>query len=498
MSEYCNVNFARERVRAGLRWFGPEDEVTIRHIYQTPGITNVITALHDIPPGEAWPEEAVIDRKIAVEFRPHPDEPAGLRGPDRLAWYQAHGRLTGLVWDVAESLIFTEEVKNGDPRREAQVEAYCDSLRILGRHGVNKVVGNFMLVADWTRTGSVRLPDGSLALEYIHDAFVAFDCFILKRHDDLADYIRDGSYSQDEIDAAKKYYQRYLADDPARRHDLTQMITAGLPGAQAGFSLADFRAAVERYRGMTVGQLRANIAYFLDRVTPVARASGVRLCCHSDDPAFTPFLGTPRAVGGIDGYKFLLDHGCGVGLCTGSLMPNEDNRDIVAVIYELAEYGRGLGLSPEEIFPHIHLRPIETDGKNFREGHHACHREELAKVVHALVDIGWQGVFRPDHAPSSDHGLGRPGYDVIGRGYGAQLLLGLFEMGEIIRATRTGNVDAVITACNGDPTRRDHALAAAAQAKRAQIQRVIPHIKMPFVYNRRGDIKLPQYVDDEG
>ena len=121
--------------------------------------------------------------------------------------------------------------------------------------------------------------------------------------------------------------------------------------------------------------------------------------------------------------------GAGVNLCVGSLMPNEENRDIAFVIYELAAYGKSLGLSPEEIFPHIHLRPIETDGKNFREGHHAEHREELAKIVHALVHVGWQGVFRPDHAPSADHGFGRPGYDVIGRGYGLNLLLGMFRNG---------------------------------------------------------------------
>ena len=316
----------------------------------------------------------------------------------------------------------------------------------------------------------------------------------------MESYINDGSYTWEEIRSAQNYYDKYLAEDEKHRQELTNMISAGLPGAQEEFSLTDFRAAVERYRNMTVDKLRENIAYFLDRVTPAAREAGVRLCCHSDDPAFSPFMGTPRAVGTIEGYKFLLDHDCGVGLCTGSLMPNEGNRDIVAVIYELAEYGRQKGLTPNEIFPHIHLRPIETDGKNFREGYHAYHREELAKIVHALVDIGWQGVFRPDHAPACDHGFGKPGYDIVGRGYGAQLLLGLFEMGEIIRATRPENVDAIIQACNGDPSKREEALEAATKKKREQIQQLIAHIKIPFAYNQYGDITLPQNAnaDNEG
>ena len=237
---------------------------------------------------------------------------------------------------------------------------------------------------------------------------------------------------------------------------------------------------------MSEEDLREHIAYFLDHTVPVAKASGVRLCCHSDDPAFTPFLGTPRSVGSSEGYKFLLDHGCGANFCIGSLMANEKNRDITIVIREIAEYGLAKGMSIDEIFPHIHLRPIETDGKNFREGHHAEHREELAKVVHTLVDIGWQGVFRPDHAPSSDHGIGRPGYDVIGRGYGANLILGLFEMAEILKTTRFRVVEATIKACGGDMALKEEAFDAARQAENEKIARKIAFIKVPFAFGEQG------------
>lgn len=343
-----------------------------------------------------------------------------------------------------------------------------------------------MLVADWTRTSITQLPDGSKTLKYIHSAFAAFDIFILKRHDHAQAYIEDGSFSQEEADEAKQYWDAYLENNTDRQEQLSAMITAGLPGAQEGFTINDFRAAVSKYEGMSVEVLQEHIAYFLDAVVPVANAAGVRLCCHADDPAFSPFLGTPRAVGGSAGYKFLLDHGCGVNMCIGSLMANEGNRDITNVIREIAEYGRMKGMSMEDIFPHIHLRPIETDGKNFREGHHAEHREELAKVVHSLVDLGWQGVFRPDHAPASDHGFGRPGYDVIGRGYGAQLLLGLFEMAEIIKATRAQTIEAAIRASKGDIHLRDEAIKAAGTAEAEQIGKKIAFIKVPFVFGEQG------------
>ncbi|MBI9021046.1 MAG: mannonate dehydratase [Verrucomicrobia bacterium] len=483
MSEIRNKNWNRERVRAGMRWFGPEDIVTIRNIRQTPGVTNVITALHHIPAGQVWTEEEVAKRKIEVEFLPHADAPSGVEGMPLFQWYQANGTPTGLIWDTAESLVFTEDIKNGSPNRDKHIANYNESLRNLGRFGVCNVVGNFMLVADWTRTGMATLPDGSKSLKYIHAAFAAFDIYLLKRHETEQGYIDDGSFSAKEIKEARTYWEKYLQNDPQRQKDLADMITAGLPGAQAGFSIENFRAAVSKYEGMDVAELRKHIAYFLDHAVPVANAAGVRLCCHSDDPAFTPFLGTPRAVGGCKGYKFLLDHGCGANFCIGSLMANAKNRDITHMIREIAEYGQMKGMSIDEIFPHIHLRPVETDGKNFREGHHAEHREELAKVVHTLVDLGWQGVFRPDHAPTSEHGFGRPGYDVIGRGYGANLILGLFEMAEIIKTTRFRAVEAAIKASGGNMSLKEEAFQAARTAESDKIGRKIAFIKVAFAHS---------------
>jgi mannonate dehydratase len=485
MSEIFNKNFERERVRAGMRWFGPEDIVTIQHIRQTPGVTNVISALHHIPAGAVWSEEEVAKRKIEIEYLPHEEAPGDLSGMALFNWYQQHGAPTGLIWDTAESLIFTEDIKNGSPKRVQHIANYNESLKNLGRFGVINVVGNFMLVADWTRTGIATLPDGSKSLKYIHAAFAAFDIYLLKRHDTEQGYIDDGSFSPEEVEEARKYWNTYLKNDEKRRNELAQMITAGLPGAQAGFTLDDFRAAVAKYEGMSGDELREHIAYFLDHTVPVATEAGVRLCCHSDDPAFTPFLGTPRSVGSSEGYKFLLDHGCGANFCIGSLMANEHNRDITIAIREIAEYGLAKGMTIDAIFPHIHLRPIETDGKNFREGHHAEHREELAKVVHTLVDLGWQGVFRPDHAPTSDHGFGRPGYDVIGRGYGANLILGLFEMAEIIKASREETVEATIAACDGNPALRDQAIAAARKAEEDFICKKIAFIKASFAYSEK-------------
>lgn len=479
MSEMSNISYVKERVRGGMRWFGPEDVVTIKNIRQTPGVTNIISALHHIAPGEIWTEAEVAQRKIEIEYLPQ-KTPTDLTGLPLYKWYQENGQKTGLYWCTAESLVFTEEVKNGSPERDKHIENYKVSLKNLGRFGVTEIVGNFMLVADWTRTDIVSLDEGSKALEYSDLAFMAFDLYILKRHKREEGYIQDGSYSKEAIEGAREYWDNILSKDKERQAALTKMITAGLPGAQEGFSLEDFRAAVGQYKNMTVEDLRENIAYFLDRVIPTAKEWGVRLCCHADDPAFSPFLGTPRAVGSVEGYKFLLDHGCGVNLCVGSLLPHQQNREISGVVYQLAEYGKSLGMDIHEIFPHVHLRPIETDGRNFREGHHSEHREELGQIVFALVDVGWKGVFRPDHAPSPDHGFGRPGYDLVGRGYGAQLLLGLFEMAEIIKGTQE---KAFRTACEElgrEKKDQEMAYQIFQKSQKEQIEGLTSHIKKPW------------------
>ena len=47
-----------------LRWYGEgNDSVTLEQIRQIPGVAGVITALHDIPAGEAWTYEDVMKRK---------------------------------------------------------------------------------------------------------------------------------------------------------------------------------------------------------------------------------------------------------------------------------------------------------------------------------------------------------------------------------------------------------------------------------------------------
>ena len=51
-----------------LRWFGEgNDSVELWKIRQIPGVTGVITTLYNIPVGEAWTYEDIMEMKNKVE-----------------------------------------------------------------------------------------------------------------------------------------------------------------------------------------------------------------------------------------------------------------------------------------------------------------------------------------------------------------------------------------------------------------------------------------------
>src|SRR5688500_3702830 len=165
----------------------------------------------------------------------------------------------------------------------------------MGELGIPVLCYNFMPIFDWTRTDlAMAMPDGSTALSY----------------DDAA-----------------------LA-----RIDLSRG-TGDLPGWATAYTADELAALLAAYREVDAERLWEHLAYFLERVVPVAASVGVRTAIHPDDPPWSIF-GLPRIV--TDGPA--LDRLCdvvdspanGVTFCTGSLGADPAN-DLPAMARRLGE-----------------------------------------------------------------------------------------------------------------------------------------------------------------
>lgn len=121
-----------------FRWYGVNDPVTLENIRQIPGMTGIVSAIYDIPVGEAWPYEKILELKGKVEKN-------------------------GLSLEVIESVPVHEDIKLGLPSREKYIENYKITLRNFGKAGIQVVCYNFMPVFDLTRSSlDYQLQDGSL------------------------------------------------------------------------------------------------------------------------------------------------------------------------------------------------------------------------------------------------------------------------------------------------------------------------------------------------
>ena len=168
-----------------FRWYGEDDPVTLEKIRQIPGMTGIVSAIYDIPVGEAWPFERILKLKETIEA-------------------------SGLELSVIESVPVHEDIKMGTGNRDRYIENYCETLRNLSKAGVDCVCYNFMPVFDWTRSDLAHVnPDGSNSLIYENETVLKMDP--VKGELSLPGW--DSSYTKDDMKELLDKYSHISEED---------------------------------------------------------------------------------------------------------------------------------------------------------------------------------------------------------------------------------------------------------------------------------------------
>jgi mannonate dehydratase len=381
------------------RWFGPEDPVSLENIVQA-GAAGVVTALHHIATGEAWPQKDIRQRKAAIE--------AG-----------------GLRWAVVESIPVHNDIKTRTGNYLQYIENYKSSIRNIGAAGISVACYNFMPVVDWTRTNlAYELPNASQALRFEMTDFAAYDVYILQRENAVEDY---------DTGVLQRARDRFDAMSDEQKEQLERNIIAGLPGGEGSYDRNSIRAAIAQFIALGTEGMRQNLFTFLTEIIPVAEEAGVRMCIHPDDPPFSLF-GLPRIVSTASDARALLtavpSANNGLTLCAGSYGARADN-DLTAMVREFG---------PQIHFVHLRNVRREADG-SFYESEHLDGDNDIVGLIDALLDEEKRREsegrtdripMRPDHGHTLGDEIGmvgvNPGYSFGGR------LKGLAELRGVIHA----------------------------------------------------------------
>lgn len=292
----------------------------------------------------------------------------------------------GMELSGIESVNIHDAIKIGSSDRDMYIENYIKTLENLGEERINLVCYNFMPVFDWTRSDLAKpRPDGSSILAYDQSVIDKINPEnIFKSIDQNSNGFILPGWEPDRMSKIKELFTAYADVDEEKLFD--------------------------------------NLIYFLKAIMPVCEKYEIKMAIHPDDPSWSVF-GLSRIITGKEGLLRMINAVPsiynGVTLCTGSLGSNPDN-DIIDIIHSLK--GR---------IHFAHIRNIKhTAPGKFEEAAHlsADGSLDLAQIVKALYDDGFDGVIRPDHGRMLWGERAMPGYGLYDRALGAAYICGLWEM----------------------------------------------------------------------
>lgn len=144
------------------------------------------------------------------------------------------------------------------------------------------------------------------------------------------------------------------------------------------------------------------MTYFLERVVPVAEQNGVKLACHPHDPAVprdVGLRGVNCVLGSVDGLKRFLAiapsayHG--LNFCLGTVAEMCVNPAVEAL--DAIRYFAG----QRKAFM-VHFRNIKGGFLHFDEVYPDNGDVDFYQAMKIFKEVGYDGMFCPDHVPESD------------------------------------------------------------------------------------------------
>jgi len=184
--------------------------------------------------------------------------------------------------------------------------------------------------------------------------------------------------------------------------------TSSTPGrGGAPYATFHYQETTDRDQPTEAGQVSAEeswerIAYFIDRMMPVAEEYKVRLACHPEDPAMPEpqgYRGVHRVLSTVDGLKRFIDQSPspshGLNFCQGTV--SESLKNPREEIHDAIRY---FGLRGK-IF-NVHFRNIKGGFLNFQETFPDNGDVDFLRAIRTYKEVGYDGMLMPDHVPKID------------------------------------------------------------------------------------------------
>jgi mannonate dehydratase len=147
-----------------------------------------------------------------------------------------------------------------------------------------------------------------------------------------------------------------------------------------------------RGRVFSAEQMWDNYCYFMERVLPVAEASGVTLALHPDDPPLPELGGIARLFGGFEGFRRAVEAfdspSHGLDFCMGCW--SEMGPDPIAAIRFFGERGK---------IVYVHFRDVQGCVPKFQECFLGEGNVDVVAAMRALKEVGFAGFIIDDHVP---------------------------------------------------------------------------------------------------